>query len=90
LDTEVMRALPGAISKCGAEGLSCFSLPDGRGLAVKVLDGADRAHEPAGLAALEAVVGAEAMSEELRRLARPAIKNDAGDVVGELLAVIPE
>ena len=90
IDTEVMRALPGATSKCGAEGLSCFSLPDGRGLAVKVVDGADRAHEPAGLAALEAVVGADAMSDELRRIARPPIKNDAGDVVGELLAVVPE
>jgi L-asparaginase II len=90
VDTEVMRALPGATSKCGAEGLSCFSLPDGRGLAVKVVDGANRAHEPAGLAALEAVVGADAMSDELRRLARPPIKNDAGDVVGELLAVVPE
>jgi len=90
IDTEVMRALPGATSKCGAEGLSCFSLPDGRGLAVKVVDGANRAHEPAGLAALEAVVGADAMTAELRRLARPPIKNDAGDVVGELLAVVPE
>ena len=90
IDTEVMRALPGATSKCGAEGLSCFSLPDGRGLAVKVVDGADRAHEPAGLAALEAVVGADAMSDELRRIARPPITNDAGDVVGELLAVVPE
>jgi L-asparaginase II len=90
LDTEVMRALPGAVSKCGAEGLSCFSLPDGRGLAVKVVDGADRAHEPAALAALEAVLGGDAFTEDLRRLARPAITNDAGDVVGELLAVIPE
>ena len=90
IDTEVMKALPGATSKCGAEGLSCFSLPDGRGLAVKVVDGADRAHEPAGLAAFEAVVGAEVMTDELRRIARPPIKNDAGDVVGELLAVVPE
>jgi L-asparaginase II len=89
IDTEVMRAVSGATSKCGAEGLSCFSLPDGRGLAVKVLDGADRAHEPAGLAVLEAVVGADAMSDELRRIARPPITNDAGDVVGELLAVVP-
>jgi L-asparaginase len=90
IDTEVMRALPGVTSKCGAEGLSCFSLPDGRGLGVKVIDGADRAHEPAALAALEAVVGADATSGALRRLARPPITNDAGDVVGELLAVIPE
>ena len=55
-----------------------------------MVDGADRAHEPAGLAALEAVLGPDVMSDELRRLARPPIKNDAGDVVGELLAVIPE
>ena len=84
-----MRAIPGATSKCGAEGLCCISLPDGRGLAVKVVDGADRALEPAGLAALEAVLGPDVMTDALRALARPPIKNDAGDVVGELLAVIP-
>jgi len=89
IDTEVMRAIPGATSKCGAEGLCCISLPDGRGLAVKVVDGADRALEPAGLAALEAVLGPDVMTDALRALARPPIKNDAGDVVGELLAVIP-
>ena len=89
IDTEVMRALPGATSKCGAEGLTCISLPDGRGLAVKVVDGADRAHEAAGLAALEAVLGADVMTAALRRLARPAVRNDAGDVVGELIAVAP-
>ena len=89
IDTEVMRAIPGATSKCGAEGLCCISLPDGRGLAVKVVDGADRALEPAGLAALEAVLGPDVMTDALRALARPSIKNDAGDVVGELLAVIP-
>ncbi len=89
IDTEVMRAIPGATSKCGAEGLCCISLPDGRGLAVKVVDGADRALEPAGLAALEAVLGPEVMTDALRALARPPIKNDAGDVVGELLAVVP-
>ncbi len=87
MDTEVMRAIPGATCKSGAEGLSCFSLPDGRGLAVKVVDGAGRAQEPAGLAALEAVLGPGRLSEELRRLARPPIHNDLGDVVGELIAV---
>ena len=89
IDTEVMRAIPGATSKCGAEGLCCISLPDGRGLAVKVVDGADHALEPAGLAALEAVLGPDVMTDALRALARPPIQNDAGDVVGELLAVIP-
>ena len=89
IDTEVMRAIPGATSKCGAEGLCCISLPDGRGLAAKVVDGADRALEPAGLAALEAVLGPDVMTHALRAIARPPIKNDADDVVGELLAVVP-
>ena len=29
------------------------------------------------------------MSDELRRIARPPITSDAGDAVGELLAVVP-
>ncbi len=90
LDTEVMRAAPGATSKFGAEGLSCISLPDGRGLAVKVIDGAARARGPAALAVLEAVLGADTMTDGLLRLARPPIENELGDVVGEVSAVIPE
>ena len=89
LDTVVMETIPGATSKCGAEGLICISLPDGRGLAVKVVDGAGRAADPAAVAALNAVLGADAIAEPLRKLGRPAIKNNAGDVVGELLGVAP-
>jgi L-asparaginase II len=87
LDTVIMETILGATSKCGAEGLSCVSLPDGRGLAVKVVDGADRALEPAALAALSAVLGSDALDERLAALGRPRIKNDVGDEVGELLAV---
>lgn len=90
LDTLVMETLPGATSKCGAEGLSCVSLPDGRGLAVKVVDGADRAADPAVVTALAAVLGADAIAEPLRAKGRPPIKNDAGDIVGELLSVAPD
>ena len=89
LDTIVMENIPGLTSKSGAEGLGCLSLPDGRGLSVKVVDGADRAMEPAAVALLEAVLGAEAVPDAVRAVGRPPIKNDAGDVVGELLAVIP-
>jgi len=89
LDTVIMETIPGATSKCGAEGLICISLPDGRGLAVKVVDGAGRAADPAAVAALNAVLGADAIAEPLRKLGRPAIKNNAGDVVGELLGVAP-
>jgi L-asparaginase II len=46
-DTALMRAVPGAIAKRGAEGLLCAALPDGMGAAVKVEDGANRAAGPA-------------------------------------------
>jgi L-asparaginase II len=47
VDTAVMRALPGAIAKRGAEGVLCAGLPDGTGVAIKVEDGANRATGPA-------------------------------------------
>jgi L-asparaginase II len=46
-DSTLMRALPGAIAKRGAEGVLCAGLPDGTGVAVKVEDGANRAAGPA-------------------------------------------
>jgi L-asparaginase II len=90
LDTILMENMPGTTSKSGAEGLGCISLPDGRGFSVKVVDGADRAMEPAAVAVLEAVLGRDAVPDAVRRLGSPQIKNDVGDVVGGLLAVIPE
>jgi L-asparaginase II len=90
LDTILMENMPGATSKSGAEGLGCISLPDGRGFSVKVVDGADRAMEPAAVAVLEAVLGADAVPEAVRRVGRPPIKNDVGDVVGDVLAVVPD
>ena len=88
-DTIIMETMPGTTSKSGAEGLGCVSLPDGRGFSVKVVDGADRAMEPAALAVLTAAVGDDAVPERVKALGRPPVKNDAGDVVGELLAVVP-
>ena len=89
LDTVLMEALPGATSKRGAEGLAGVSLPDGRGLAVKVADGAARALAPAVVAALRAVLGPEALPAAVAVLGRPVITGDAGMPVGELLAVAP-
>lgn len=40
--TELMRAVPGLIAKTGAEGCFAAAMPDGRVLALKVLDGASR------------------------------------------------
>lgn len=41
--TEVIRGLPGAIAKDGAEAVYAVGLPDGRGIALKIADGGQRA-----------------------------------------------
>ena len=44
--TALMRAVPGLLAKDGFEGLQLVGLPDGRGVAVKISDGGDRARMP--------------------------------------------
>ena len=39
-DTDLMRGVPGVIAKEGAEAVFAIGLPDGRGVAVKIADGA--------------------------------------------------
>jgi L-asparaginase II len=46
-DSTLMRVVPGAIAKRGAEGVLCAGLPDGTGVGFKVEDGANRAAGPA-------------------------------------------
>lgn len=41
--TAIMRAAPGVIAKDGAEAVYAVGLPDGRGVAVKIADGGERA-----------------------------------------------
>ncbi|MFI6334943.1 asparaginase [Streptomyces sp. NPDC050535] len=48
----LMRAVPGLLSKDGFEGVQFAALPDGRAVAVKISDGADRARIPVTAAAL--------------------------------------
>ncbi|MFJ2478266.1 asparaginase [Streptomyces sp. NPDC087659] len=45
-DTWLMRAVPGALSKVGAEAVQAVALPDGRALALKIDDGGVRALGP--------------------------------------------
>ncbi|MFE9248467.1 asparaginase [Streptomyces sp. NPDC007088] len=45
-DTWLMRAVPGALSKMGAEAVQALALPDGRALAFKIEDGGGRALGP--------------------------------------------
>lgn len=58
LDTVLMPAVPGVLSKGGAEALACAAVMDeGLGVAVKIDDGGDRASAPALIHAL-ALLGA--------------------------------
>ena len=90
IDTAFMQAFPGAVSKDGAEGLGCAVLPDGRGLAVKALDGADRAMGPALIALAARSLGLAEIPAVLAPLARPPRLNVHGTVVGELIAMLPD
>jgi L-asparaginase II len=48
-----MQAIPGLMAKDGAEGVFAMAFPDGRSMALKVADGANRARPPLVRAALE-------------------------------------
>ena len=48
----LMRALPGAVAKDGAEGVHAIGLPDGRAVALKIADGSSRARSLVMVAAL--------------------------------------
>jgi L-asparaginase len=76
VDTLVMRALPGAVAKRGAEGVLCAGLPDGAGVALKVEDGAHRAAYAAAGAVLR-----------LPELAERPLRSSRGEVVGSISAV---
>ncbi len=89
-DTVVMQSFPGTISKAGAEGLGCTTLPQGGAIAVKTLDGGDRAVGPAICALLVRHLGVDDMPEAAREIARPAVTNDLGVTVGELVAILPD
>ncbi|MQS12881.1 asparaginase [Streptomyces kaniharaensis] len=66
-DTWLMRAIPGTLSKMGAEGVQVVALPDGRALAFKIDDGAERARGPVLAAALRrlGVTGADDVVERI-------------------------
>ncbi|MDQ6650193.1 MAG: asparaginase [Actinomycetota bacterium] len=53
--TALMARVPGLLAKDGAEGVFAAALPDGRAVAVKIDDGANRASAPVLVAALAAL-----------------------------------
>lgn len=53
--TLIMQGVPGLMAKDGAEGVFAAALPDGRAVALKIADGANRARPPLMYAALRAL-----------------------------------
>jgi L-asparaginase II len=82
LDTELMRAHPRLVSKIGAEGVLGIGLPDGRGAALKVLDGASRALDVVAPLLLEEHWGLETGSPALEQLREAPVLNSRGERVG--------
>ncbi|MFJ6572367.1 asparaginase [Streptomyces sp. NPDC091292] len=87
-DTWLMREIPGALSKMGAEAVQAVALPDGRALAFKITDGATRSLGPILSRALH-LLGVE--SEVLARVGRAPLMRTplmgGGVEVGEVRAV---
>ena len=86
----LIRAIPGAIAKAGAESCYAVALPDGRAFAVKTDDGAPRAR-PVVMAGLLELLGIDAEpgvdTDAVRRTgAAPLLGGDA--VVGEVRPVL--
>lgn len=83
-DTWLMREVPGALSKMGAEAVQAVALPDGRALAFKIDDGATRALGPVLARALR-LLGTDA--PVLDRIGSAPLFG-AGREVGEIRAAI--
>ena len=86
-DTALMQAVPGVVTKVGAEGLFCAGIGgSGLGVAVKIADGGDRASGPALIHALR-LLGAvdDRQLEALGPVARKPVLG-GGAPVGELVA----
>jgi L-asparaginase II len=88
IDAELMAAHPGVVAKIGAEAVIAIGTPDGRGLALKILDGNGRAVDAAAVLCARALLGLPSESPALRALAAPVIANSRGAVVGGLEAAL--
>jgi L-asparaginase II len=82
IDTELMRAEPGLVAKIGAEGVIGVGLADGRGLALKVLDGSLEAMAVAAPGAARAAFGLALASPALDELAELRVVDNRGVLVG--------
>ena len=84
VDTWLMRGVPGAMAKMGAEAVQAVALSDGRALAFKIDDGAYRAVGPV-LAATLRRMGVTATGDTLNRIGSAPLFG-GGHPVGEVRA----
>jgi L-asparaginase II len=92
LDTELMRAAAGVISKVGAEGVYTVGVepsarwPRGLGLALKIEDGEDRRARPTVVIESLRQLGVldDATMDALAPYAKFTVRNHRGDAVGEV------
>ena len=86
----LLRAIPGAIGKFGAEGCYAVALTDGRAFVLKVEDGADRARPVLMAAALRrsGVDGAPGVDGAAVRRTGEAVLLGGGRPVGEIRALL--
>jgi L-asparaginase II len=87
----LLRAIPGAIGKAGAESCYAVALPDGRAFATKTDDGAARARPVVMAALLEGlgVTGEPGVDGDAVRRTGEAVLLGGGRPVGEIRAVSP-
>ncbi len=83
--TTFMRQVPGLMAKDGADGVFAAALPDGRAIALKIADGANRARPPVMVAAL-ARLGVDV--DELAPLVEEKIMG-SGRQVGVVRSIAP-
>ncbi|MEV5271855.1 asparaginase [Streptomyces werraensis] len=83
--TRLMRALPGAVAKDGAEGVYALGLPDGSAVALKIADGSQRARPVVMVAALRRLGVDVDADDTLRELATVPVLGH-GERVGSVRA----
>lgn len=84
-DYELMKGVPGLVCKIGAEAVYAVGLGDGRALALKIDDGADRARAVVAATILRDVMGV--VAEVIDRHATTPLLG-GGKPVGEIRAVL--
>lgn len=84
-DFRLMKSVPGMVSKIGAEAVYGLGLADGRAIALKIDDGAERAANVVAAAILENVLGVT--NEEIKAQQKVTLLG-GGVPVGEISALV--